>query len=79
MDDDLGRLSVRELIMRLADTEATIRHTRYGGDRTEPEPRPANGQLIDLTRTEQRIIRELRRREHTLTPQAWTSQRPLAG
>ncbi len=80
MDDELGRLSVRELIMRLADTEDTIRHTAtFCRDRDDPARQPVNGTLIDLARAEQQIIRELRQREHTVVPDAWRVERPLAG
>ncbi|HLT60446.1 MAG TPA: hypothetical protein VK020_04605 [Microlunatus sp.] len=80
MDDELGRLSIRELIIRLADTEATIRRSACRGPAADDQEfGPPQGQLIDLARTEQRIIRELRRREQTLSPQAWTAERPLAG
>jgi hypothetical protein len=80
MDDDLGRLSVRELIMRLADTEDTIRRTAtLCRDRSDPARQPVNGTLIELARAEQRIIRELRQREHTVVPNAWQAEQPLAG
>lgn len=80
MNDDLGELSVRELIMRLADTEDSIRRTKtFGPDRGDPAHQPVNGRLIDLAQAEQLIIRELRRRENTLTPSMWGTARPLAG
>ena len=80
MDDELGRLSVRELIMRLADTEETIRRTAtLCRARSDPSREPVNGTLLELARAEQRIIRELRQREHTVVPDAWRAERPLAG
>ncbi|WP_152362350.1 hypothetical protein [Microlunatus speluncae] len=80
MDDELGRLSVRELIMRLADTEDTIRRTAtFCRDRDEADRQPVNGTLIELARAEQRIIRELRQREYRVIPDAWRTAHPLAG
>ncbi|MFC7621104.1 hypothetical protein [Microlunatus sp. GCM10028923] len=79
MNDDLGRLSVRELIIRLAHTEDTIRRAAICGDRDDSERQPINGSLIELARTEQRIIRELRQREHTVDRHAWRREQPLAG
>ncbi len=80
MEDELGRLSVRELIMRLADTEDTIRRTAtFCRDRDDPDRQPVNGTLIDLAQAEQRIIRELRQREYRVVPEAWRTERPLAG
>ena len=84
MDDDLGKLSVRELIMRLADTEDTIRRTAtFSTVHADGEHQPVNGRLIDLAQAEERIIAELRRRENAATPTtapAWPAvEERLAG
>jgi hypothetical protein len=67
--EELHKVSVSELIMRLTAIEQSIRDTAtFSQDQGDLTHQFVNQDLIDLARREDQIIGELRRRENVLTP-----------